>query len=86
MKIKSPVFAVLTFLLMTAAPAWASDVIQMRDGKTYEGDILFWNEASYVISIDGHAEHVPITDILEIRFNNGSVMQPGTPEKASNSD
>lgn len=58
----------LALVCLTSA-AWAGgDTIRLKDGKTYHGDILFTNNTNYVISVDGEAVDVPMSQIRTIEF------------------
>ncbi len=59
----------LTAFLLLSATAWAGgDSIILKNGTTLEGDILFASGTGFVISVDGKAEHISISDIRQINF------------------
>jgi hypothetical protein len=57
------------FLFSAAVPAYADDIIILKDGKKYTGSILFHTDTQYCIAVDGKAERVNITDIKKIDFD-----------------
>ena len=68
-------------LLLISSLSWAGgDSIILRDGKELNGDILFCSGTSFIISIDGRTEQVPISDIKQINFGaaqpNASTVAP----------
>jgi hypothetical protein len=50
-------------LLTHARMASADETIRLKNGKIYEGDILFWNDTQVAVSVDGKALCVDIADV-----------------------
>lgn len=69
---------ILAMVLSFAAPAWAGgDAILLENGQRLEGDIVFWNDTEFILSVKGELKEIPISGIRQIEFG----PKPGVPSR-----